>query len=273
MQFKQPVLDTLAENFYASSYRVPMGTTAANDTIAAWINEQTGGLLPDAANGITTQADTLLKLYNTIYYKAGWMNCFLEENTSADTFTAADGTEQACDFMHRTVNGGSYRRGEDYLAAQLAMNDGGCMTFVLPDEGVMPETLLKREGFLTEITEQDDYGKIHWSVPKFDVSSTVELEDALKALGITDAFDADRADLSPLTDDGAYVSNVTQAARVKVDEQGVEAAAYTEIGIARTALPPENLPVVEMNLNRPFLFVIWQGDVPLFIGTVQTLEA
>ena len=137
----------------------------------------------------------------------------------------------------------------------------------------MPETLLKREGFLTEITERDDYAKIHWSVPKFDASSTVELEDALKALGITDAFDADRADLLPLTDDGAYVSNVTQAARVKVDEQGVEAAAYTEIGIARNALPPENLPVVEMNLNRPFLFVIWQGDVPLFIGTVQTLEA
>ena len=201
------------------------------------------------------------------------MNCFLEENTSADTFTAADGTEQACDFMHRTVNGGSYRRGEDYLAAQLAMNDGSCMTFVLPDEGVSPETLLKQEGFLTEITERDDYAKIHWSVPRFDASSTVELEDALQALGITDAFDADRADLSPLTDDGAYVSNVTQAARVKVDEQGVEAAAYTEIGIARNALPPENLPVVEMNLNRPFLFVIWQGDVPLFIGTVQTLEA
>ena len=66
---------------------------------------------------------------------------------------------------------------------------------------------------------------------------------------------------------------MTQAARVKVDEQGVEAAAYPEIGIARNALPPENLPVVEMNLNRPFLFVIWQGDVPLFIGTVQTLEA
>ena len=273
VQFRQPALDTLAESFYASSYRVPMGTTAANDTIGAWINEQTGGLLADAANGITTQADTLLKLYNTIYYKAGWMNCFLEENTSADTFTAADGTGQACDFMHRTVNGESYRRGEDYLAAQLAMNDGGCMTFVLPDEGVMPETLLKREGFLTEITERDDYAKIHWSVPRFDASSTVELEDALQALGITDAFDADRADLSPLTDDGAYVSNVTQAARVKVDEQGVEAAAYTEIGIARTALPPENLPVVEMNLNRPFLFVIRQGDVPLFIGTVQTLKA
>ena len=44
-------------------------------------------------------------------------------------------------------------------------------------------------------------------------------------------------------------------------------------GIAVTDLPPENLPVVEMNLNRPFLFVIRQGDVPLFIGTVQTLEA
>ena len=62
-----------------------------------------------------------------------------------------------------------------------------------------------------------------------------------------------------------------QAARVKIDEEGVEAAAYTEISVNDSA-PMEPPSVVEMNLNRPFLFVIFSDDdVPLFVGTVQTM--
>ena len=62
-----------------------------------------------------------------------------------------------------------------------------------------------------------------------------------------------------------------QAARVKIDEEGVEAAAYTEL-VAADSGPMERPPVVEMNLNRPFAFVIFDGnDVPLFVGTVQTM--
>ena len=55
------------------------------------------------------------------------------------------------------------------------------------------------------------------------------------------------------------------------DEEGVEAAAYTEISVNDSA-PMEPPSVVEMNLNRPFLFVIFSDDdVPLFVGTVQTM--
>ena len=134
-----------------------------------------------------------------------------------------------------------------------------------------PESLLLREGFLAELTECDDGARVVWSVPKFDVKSSVELKDVLRALGVADAFDADKADFAPLTDGDAVVSSVMQAARVKIDEEGVEAAAYTEI-VAADSGPMELPPVVEMNLNRPFLFAIFDGnDVPLFVGTVQTM--
>ena len=38
-------------------------------------------------------------------------------------------------------------------------------------------------------------------------------------------------------------------------------------------LMPEDLPVVEMNLNRPFAFAITGADgLPLFVGAVNTME-
>lgn len=67
-------------------------------------------------------------------------------------------------------------------------------------------------------------GKLIWSVPKFDVSSDLELTDALKALGVTDVFDFDKSDFSPLIDEEKFdesvaVMRVQHAARVKIDEK------------------------------------------------------
>lgn len=266
---KQTAADTLAEWYFASSYRVPVGTEEADAAIASWLNQQTGGLLSEETGNIRTEEENLLRLYNTIYYKAGWRRAFESSQTETDTFTAANGSKQQVDFLHQTGEG-TYRKGEGYTAAPKTL-ECGRMVFVLPDEGVTPESLLQREGFLAELTECDDGARMVWSVPKFDVKSSVELKDVLRALGVADAFDADKADFAPLTDGDAVVSSVMQAARVKIDEEGVEAAAYTEISVNDSA-PMEPPSVVEMNLNRPFLFVIFSDDdVPLFVGTVQTM--
>ena len=93
----------------------------------------------------------------------------------------------------------------------------------------------------------------------------------LRSLGVTEAFDMTKADFTPLTANGAFLSSAMQAARVKIDEEGVEAAAYTELVNADSAMM-EVPPTVEMDLDRPFLFVIFDyNDIPLFVGTVNTL--
>ena len=76
-----------------------------------------------------------------------------------------------------------------------------------------------------------------------------------------------------LTDNGAWLSSAMQAARVKIDEEGCEAAAFTAIMANATSAMPEDLPVVEMELDRPFAFAITGADgLPLFVGAVNTME-
>ena len=268
-QVKQEAVDALADWYYASTYRVPMGTAAADEAIAGWLNQNTGGLLSQETQDIQTEVDNLLRLYNTIYYKSSWQDAFESSRTREDVFTAANGAKQKTEFMHRTESG-SYRKGEGYTAAPRSLNDGR-MVFVLPDEGVTPESLLQRQGLLTELTGDYNAAELVWSVPKFDVKSSTGLNEALRSLGVTDAFDGTKADFTPLTDNGAAVDSVMQAARVKIDEDGVEAAAYTEI-VANDSAMMETPPTVEMELDRPFLFVIFDyNNVPLFVGTVNTV--
>ena len=167
--------------------------------------------------------------------------------------------------------------------AQLRFRGGQTMRFLLPDEGTTLECLLADDTVVGGLMIYDmgvslPSGKLVWSVPKFDVSSDLELTDALRALGVSDVFDFDRADFSPLVDFDRFdkavaVTKVQHAARVKIDEKGCEAAAFTAITGDATAAMPEELPVVEMNLNRPFAFMITGVDgLPLFLGTVNTLK-
>lgn len=282
--YRQEGLDVLADSYYASLYTVPMGTAEADEAVQGWLNQLTRGFLQEAAGQVTTEPDTLLMLINTLYYKAAWVDDFNESATEEDIFTAADGTEQTADFMHRKQSYSRYLRGGDYLAASLSLRGGAKMTFVLPEEGVTPESLLARQGFLTGLTAsgeeltrsgapaKEGWADILWSVPKFDVSSTVKLKDALRSLGLTDMFEADRADLTPLTEVDAVVSAVSQSARLKADEEGVEAAAFTLIAADSAAMLEEEPEVIEMNLNRPFLCVIYDSDdLPLFVAAVNTM--
>ena len=270
----QDTLDTLAQKYYAGAYSVPMGTDGADAAVTQWVNAQTKGLIGSDAPVVQTDTLTLALLVSSLYYKAAWQNEFMPERTEIDTFTDAAGQETQVDFMHRTEDANFIRR-DGYQAARLSTHLGE-MVFVLPDEGVSPASLLKEPDFLSRLEFYGDaciWGEVQWSVPKFDVNSDLDLLETLAALGITDLTDPDRADLSALTDLDAFLSDAKQLARVKVDEEGVEAAAVTIMMVKNTSLPPQPTEVCVMDLDRPFLFVIRTEDVPLFVGIVNQVQA
>lgn len=271
--YVRDTLDVLAQKYYAGAYAVPMGETAADRAVSDWVNEQTRGLIGGDQPVIRTKTETLALLVSSLYYKAAWVSEFNAGQTETDTFTDTAGNETQIDFMHKTKDDDFIRR-DGYQAARLATRLGE-MVFVLPDEGVSPESLLQKEDFLSRLEFYGDaatWGEVRWSVPKFDVNSDLDLKGALASLGIADLLVPEKADLSALTDLPAFLSDAKQMARVKVDEEGVEAAAVTvlEMNTCALPLPPEEVCV--MDLDRPFLFVIRTQDVPLFIGVVNQVR-
>ena len=232
-----------------------------------------------AADGTETLRQQIKDLWIGVYTDDDQSVCrlanaaFLRENAEVKqeaVDTLADWHFASTYRVPMGTESGSYRKGDGYTAAPRSLNYGR-MVFVLPDEGVTPESLLQRQGFLAELTGDYNAAELVWSVPKFDVKSSTELNEVLQALGVTDAFDWTKADFAPLTANGAFLSSAMQAARVKIDEEGVEAAAYTELVCADSAMM-EVPPTVEMDLDRPFLFAIFDyNNIPLFVGTVNTL--
>lgn len=267
--YVQATLDSLGRDYFAGVYTTPMGTPGADQAITDWISKETGGLIGGDGPVVETKPETLAMLASSLYYKAAWMEPFEASQTQTGDFTTAAGDTVSADFMHASLAGNFLNR-DGYQAAALETQLGE-MFFVLPEEGTAPEELLKDPNFLSSLSSgaaDVQYGTVEWSVPKFDLSANLDLTDTLKALGVTDLLEADKADLSGLTTLGAYLSQAQQMAQVSVDEEGVEAAAVTILAVDKnTAEFPE--PLFVMNLNRPFLFVLRSQGVTLFVGVVN----
>lgn len=273
MDYHSGTLARLADSYYASAYRGEMGSEAFNEALRSWINEQTGGLLKESAGGLSLPPETVIALASTIYFRAKWGSEFSKSQTADGIFRASDG-DVTHEFMHETMES-TYYAADNFAAVGKYLEGSGTMWFLLPDEGVTPEDILADgsavDFLLSQENAESKYMTIDFAVPKFDVSADTELSAALRSLGVTDVFDADTADFSPLMDntDGIFLSQAKHAARVAIDEEGVIAAAYTVMAAAGAAMPPDER--VDFTLDRPFLFAVTGGSgAVLFAGIVNT---
>ncbi len=271
--FKKDTLEKLASIYYASSYQGEMGSADFNTALQNWMDAQTGGILKEQISAIEMSAETILSLTTTISFQAKWTNPFSEGHTVTETFHAPN-KDVTCEFMKQSM-GKVYFWGEDFTATSQQINSGGEMWFILPDEGVSVDKLLEDAQTMEFLLAGDKwsnqkYVTVNLSVPKFDVSSDIDLKDGLQTLGVNNVFNPQKSDFTPMTEDtdGIFVSEAKHAARVMIDEEGCTAAAFTVMMMDGTGGPPPD--EVDFTLNRPFVFAVTgSGGLPLFIGVVN----
>lgn len=256
-----------AQYFYSDIFTADFKDEKTGEAMAEWVGEKTNSLInPD----IKLDGNEILSLINTVYFYDEWVNRFDREETEEDIFTRGDGTEVTCDFMNMTLGSHGFRKGSGYTASSLSLKNG-TVDFYLPDPGINVHELLETPKRLKSILEgegEDKMGEVVWKVPKFSYGSKISLKAALEDLGMKRAFGD--ADFSNMTDSEAFISNVRQETHIGFDENGVEAAAFTEILYCGAAMPEGR---AEMVLDRPFLYVIKNKGQVLFIGICEDPSA
>ena len=161
----------------------------------------------------------------------------------------------------------------DGLCSALCLpygNEAYRMVILLPVEG-------KTIGDVKDKLDQDTWNtltsnmykiNIDVKIPSFETSTDLlRLKSALIEMGIRDAFSAGSADFSNMTANKVFISDVLHKARIKVDEQGSEAAAVTVIEMKNYAAGPE-FKTPEFHADHPFIYAIKEvsSGAIFFIG-------
>ena len=158
------------------------------------------------------------------------------------------------------------------------------MTVLLPEEGKTTDDVI------TEVANSytlNDPGWCHTGentfrgyevdlkLPRFETESDTDdaggLIGLMKKMGIRLAFDQNFAEIPNMCEKGSvYISMMRQKAKVKVNEEGSEAAAVTIAGANYTTSvsPTFSYPKAVFHANRPFVYVIREASsgVILFVG-------
>ena len=267
-------LNSLKENYLASSYYGDIGSEEVNEALRSWLNKHTGNFLEESVKDLKLEPSTLLALASTVYFKDRWDMEFGKGSTEQEIFYASGGEVEA-DFM-KGWEYGKFYVSDNFSAFKKNFLGGGGMWFILPDEGTSLDSLLNDDKTLDFIANNGEGSEnkeilVNLKIPKFDVISDINLSEGLKNLGLGDLFEFGKADFSALTDTGLFVSSARQSARVKIDEEGVEAAAFTVITADGAGFLPDD--EVDFILDRPFIYAVTGADgLPLFVGVINNPE-
>ena len=270
--FYQSFLDTTKTYFGADVEPLDFGNTSASlAAINGWVNTQTNGKIPSILDAI--DSNDVMFLVNAIYFNGSWRARFDPAETQTADFTAADGSTQPVQLMHR-LGTMLYTSDPTYQAVELSYGDSAfAMTVLLPAPGTSVDALADSlsPAFWARLTSNLDNQQVDLHLPKLMLTYSRTLNNDLAGLGMRDAFVPNGADFTGMSSAGKslYVSFVKQKTYVRVDENGTEAAAATATGVGTISLPS----TVVMRVDRPYLFVIRErlSGTLLFMGKITNM--
>ena len=262
---KEDYINTLNDNYYAEGFRTRFDDTAKSN-MAKWINSKTKDLLNVKKEDFNNLEDMELCVINTIYFDNKWDKEFNTSNNTVDKFYTDE--EVNCTYMYHEISS-FYYVDESYSAVSDNFYNGNSITYILPNEGVDIKDIINNINFRKIEGYNHNSYNVKLYVPKFKYNVKLDLEPILRSMGIVDIFSTTDANLSKISDDYLYISEITQGAGIEFSEEGVKAASYTKWGAKATAIeiPTNN---IIFKLNRPFIYYISDSNgCILFMGTIN----
>lgn len=272
LTLKKDFIDKAANYHFAEVFNADLGDQKTADAINQWVKDATNNLI-DPKKGPDSQLKLLI--LNTIYFKEAWSKPFDKSLNTKEDFTLSNGEKKQVEFMHLFDAFREIEEQDDYYIAQLNFSGGSVFRVLLPKEGKDLNELMKNQsqGKLIDSllnATLPDTAHIKWQVPKFTFQSEIDLKGLMSSMGYEELFSTN-ADFSNVSDTKLYISDARQLTNFILNNEGVEAAAYTEIAMKEAAAAPMEEPrEIEITLNKPFLYTIllWDGT-PLFIGMMN----
>lgn len=270
-------LDLLKKEYGADLEAVNFADSEpARRTINAWVEKQTKDKIKDLIPQGAIDALTRLVLTNAVYFKGNWADQFKPDMTKTEPFKLGGEKTVDAPLMQRRGTYG-FRESDEMQVLELPYTDNRLSMFVLLPRQVEGLAGVEKQingELLNKSLARIPRRQVQVFLPKFKLESSFSLPGVLKKLGMTDAFDDTKADLSGIAtvEKGLYITDVVHKAYVDVNEEGTEAAAATGVIVGVKSAPMQ--PAV-FRADHPFAFLIRHNasGAVLFQGRVCNPKA
>ena len=273
---------TPLENFteIAKKYLAPIDPLESVEQVNKWCSDKTHGKIDHIIDELDPYA--LMMILNAVYFKGEWLTIFNKYATQKLSFYNLGTEEIQIDTM-RQISHFNYYEDKQVQAIELKFKkDSMSSIIILPSEGIdinkYINTLSISNKEYNQIIQGLTYSKVDIQLPKFELEFNQKLNEILKDLGMYDAFVPSDADFTAIKKEGdLYISRVIHKTYLKIFEDGCEAAAVTAIEGAGGASMPIQEIIYDMKVNRPFIFLLKNSQLPtgydlVFMAKIEKLK-
>lgn len=237
----------------------------AADRINNWCLEKTNKMInktvdpDDIANSNTV-------ICNALYFFGQWTTPFNSKFTFDGQFKPYKGSQINIKMMSKTENY-KYIRNDNYDAISLpyGKTKDFAIDIIIPkDQKAMDICLNHLKEHNTSIFNNERYNedKVEFIMPKFQIDYRVSLINILKKYGLQTSGYKNMLQSKEIN----QISQILHVTKLKVNEEGTEAAAVTAI-IAKTAMRDE----IVITADKPFIFYIYdtKNNLMFFTGIIN----
>ena len=236
------------------------------DVINQWASDHTEKMIEKVLDKDSFDPSAISYLLNAIYFKGAWTEKFDKENTRDEAFKMETGEEKQLPIMHQEQEF-YYAEDDDCQVLRLPYgNKAYSMTILLPKEGKTVRDLVKTLNKDTwEHYQRIGSAIVDVKLPRFESNTDLTLDEIMATLGMPNAFNPNLAEFPEFCNVPTYIDMMKQVARIKVNEEGTEAAAVTVIFVKLANAAPRR---VSFHATRPFLYIISEQSTGaiFFIG-------
>ena len=274
MTIQAAYLDALSSRFGAGAGLLDFAADpeTARLTINKWASDRTRGLIPEILLPDDVDTNTRFALVNAIYFRGHWMEEFDPSLTKSRAFYRPDGSSVKVPTMASDSLTGLYSAGAGWRKITLPYGNGTSMTLVMPTDMNAYLAGLTDQTFASLFPKKTKEYYVHLQMPRFSAQTRTDLAKILSAMGMSDVFDPNKADLSGI--DGKLdlsLHKVIHQATIAVDERGTVAAAVTAAVGGKGSAGGDPPPETTFHIDHPFLYFIRDdaSGTILFMGRID----
>ncbi|CAI2731840.1 unnamed protein product [Schistosoma spindalis] len=250
----------------------------ARERINQWVSEQTSGKIQQLLSSESLKEDTSVVVLATTYFKGLWKSAFPVFNSYNDKFSCLDKSKIDVTFMH--INSSFNMVSLPHLKSRAIKipfkNPKFSLLVVLPNtnDGLpdLLKSLSKNKKISSILSSKFMETSVNLYLPKFKLKegSAISLVEYLQKMGMKDAFCPGSANFKNMSESSNFcIGDILHKAILEVDEQGAVAAAATSANVIPLSLCISDQPDVEFRVDHPFFIsIIWNNNVPVFLGHV-----
>ncbi len=269
--FLKSFTQTISNSYEAKTTEIDFKNSEnARNTINSWIKEKTQTKITEIIPKGMLNEKTKLVLANAVYFQANWAMEFSPEKTKKAPFSISKKKQVEVSMMHSKPTEFGYSKKEDLEIIELPYKGGEIsMVILLPNKvnGLAElESSLNQQNLQNWLKNLNYTELIEVKIPKFKIEQGTDLKKVLTTMGMTIAFDPNKANFSGISDSkNLFLSAIIHKAFVNVNEIGTEASAATAV-IAGVRGKSNTI----VNIDHPFIFMILdkQSQSILFLGRV-----